>query len=245
MAGGGLTRPAVRRRSSANRVLIILRAALNYAFREGKVPSDLEWRRVRPFKAAEAARIRYLSVAEAKRLINACQGEFRRLLQGALATGMRYGELTRLTVADFKPDNGSLLVYRSKSGKPRHVILTDEATVLFAAWCAGRAGSELIFRTDSTRPWTKSLQSSPMREACARAKIKPLISFHGLRHTYASLSVMNGVPLMIVARNLGHRDTRMCELHYAHLAPGHIRDAIREGAPKFGLKPDRTVTALR
>jgi hypothetical protein len=56
---------------------------------------------------------------------------------------------------------------------------------------------------------------------------------------------MNGMPLMIVARNLGHRDTRMCELHYAHLAPGHVRDAIREGAPTFGLKPDQTVTPLQ
>ena len=52
---------------------------------------------------------------------------------------------------------------------------------------------------------------------------------------HALPAVMNGMPLMIVARNLGHRDTRMCELHYAHLPPGHVRDAIREGAPKFGF----------
>ena len=42
-----------------------------------------------------------------------------------------------------------------------------------------------------------------------------------------------------------HRDTRMCELHYAHLPPGHVRDAIREGAPKFGFKPDSKVALLR
>jgi hypothetical protein len=34
---------------------------------------------------------------------------------------------------------------------------------------------------------------------------------------HALPAVMNGMPLMIVARNLGHRDTRMCELRYAHL----------------------------
>jgi integrase len=89
------------------------------------------------------------------------------------------------------------------------------------------------------------MQFAPMREAVDRAKIKPAIGFHGLRHTWASLAVMNGTPLMIVARNLGHRDTRMCELHYAHLAPGHVREAIRAGAPTFGLKPDPTVTPLR
>lgn len=62
---------------------------------------------------------------------------------------------------------------------------------------------------------------------------------------HALPAVMNGMPLMIVTRNLGHRDTRMCELHYAHLPPGHVRDAIREGAPKFGFKPDSKVALLR
>ena len=57
-----------------------------------------------------------------------------------------------------------------------------------------------------------------MVEACARAKIKPAVGFHQLRHTWASLAVMNGVPLMVVARNLGHANTRMVEKHYGHLA---------------------------
>jgi hypothetical protein len=45
---------------------------------------------------------------------------------------------------------------------------------------------------------------------------------------------MNGVPLMIVAKNLGHSDSRMVEKHYGHLAPSYIADAIRAGAPRFG-----------
>ena len=56
---------------------------------------------------------------------------------------------------------------------------------------------------------------------------------------------MNGVPLLVVAKNLGHADTRMVEKHYGHLAPSYIADAIRAGAPKFGFKPDPTVTPLR
>jgi integrase len=83
-----------------------------------------------------------------------------------------------------------------------------------------------------------------MEEACARAKIDPPITFHGLRHTWASLAVMAGAPLMVVAKNLGHADTRMCERHYGHLAPSYVADAIRKHAPKFGFKPDRKVAAL-
>jgi integrase len=83
-----------------------------------------------------------------------------------------------------------------------------------------------------------------MATVCEVASIKPCISFHVLRHTWASLSVMNDVPLMIVARNLGHSDTRMVEKHYGHLAPDYIKEAIRKGAPKFGFKPDKKIVAL-
>src|SRR6478672_992332 len=60
-----------RRKSSANRVLTILKAALNHAFRDGKTPTDFAWRKVKPFKDVDAARVRYLSIGEATRLINA------------------------------------------------------------------------------------------------------------------------------------------------------------------------------
>jgi hypothetical protein len=52
------------------------------------------------------------------------------------------------------------------------------------------------------------------------------------------------MPLMVVARNLGHVDTRMVEKHYGHLAPSYIADAVRAGAPKFGFKPDKKIVSL-
>jgi hypothetical protein len=56
-----------RRRSTANRVLTILKAALNHAHREGRCASNDAWRRVRAFREADAARLRYLSDDEARR----------------------------------------------------------------------------------------------------------------------------------------------------------------------------------
>jgi hypothetical protein len=47
--------------------------------------------------------------------------------------------------------------------------------------------------------------------------------------------------IMVVARNLGHADTRMVERHYGHLAPSYIADAIRAGAPTFGIEPGNVV----
>jgi hypothetical protein len=48
----------------------------------------------------------------------------------------------------------------------------------------------------------------------------------------------------VVAKNLGHADTRMVERHYGHLAPSYIADAIRAGAPKFGFTPDPKIATL-
>jgi integrase len=233
-----------RRRASANRTLTVLKAALNRAWREGNVASDAEWRRVEPFENVDAARVRYLTIAEAKRLLNASEPDFRKLVQAALETGARYGELAALTVADFNPDAGTVGIRVSKTGKPRHVVLTDEGAAFFKQICAGRAGSDPMFTKSNGTAWKKSHQSRPMVDACKRAGIKPRIGFHGLRHSWASLAVMNGVPLLVIAKNLSHSDTRMVEKHYGHLAPSYIADAIRAGAPKFGFKPDRKVRQL-
>jgi integrase len=228
------------RRASANRTWTTLRAALNHAFRDGKVETDIAWRKVKPFRGVETARIRYLTVTEAKRLTNASDPEFRPLVQAALQTGARYGELVRLQVRDFNATAGTVSIGKSKTGKPRHVVLTDEGVSLFRQLTAGRTGDSLILHG-----WGEGYQTRPMREAVKRAKITPPITFHGLRHTWASLAVMAGVPLLVVAKNLGHSDTRMVEKHYGHLAPSYIADAIRAGAPRFGFKPDAKVVGAR
>jgi integrase len=233
-----------RRKVTANRTLTYLRAALNMAWREGHVASNTAWARVRPFEGVTVARVHYLTIAEAQRLINAADPDFRQLVQAALETGARYGELAALRVHDYNADSGTIAVQQSKSGKPRHVVLTDEGAAFFRQLCAGRPGAEIMLAKANGSPWGRADQGAPMRNACERAKITPPIGFHGLRHTWASLAVMAGVPLMVVGRNLGHRDTRMVELHYGHLAPSYIADAIRAGAPRFGFKPDRKIATI-
>jgi hypothetical protein len=44
------------------------------------------------------------------------------------------------------------------------------------------------------------------------------------------------MPLLVVARNMGHSDARMVEKHYGHLAPSFITESIHQHAPRYGLK---------
>lgn len=233
-----------KRQSTANHILTILKAALNHAWREGKVASDDAWRRVKPFRDVESPIVRYLTAAECKRLVNACTEDFRSLARAAIFTGCRYGELAALRVSDFNPDAGTLTVRTSKSGKPRHVVLTDEAQAFFADVTAGRTGTSPIFSHTDGKLWGKSHQQRPLADACKRAKISPAISFHVLRHTHGSLLAMQGVPMPVIARQLGHADTRMTEKHYAHLSPDYVADTIRAHFPKLGIGGSSTVARL-
>ena len=231
-----------RRRATSNRILTVLKAALNHAWREGKVPSDDAWRRVAPFREADAARVRYLDRDECRRLVNASPEPLRTIVRGALLTGARYSELARMHVADFHRDSGTALVRTSKAGKARHIEITAEGLGFFNEITAGRAGGEFLFHRDGAA-WGKSHQQRPLAEACRVAKISPAASFHTLRHTYASLMVMDAVPLMVVARNLGHADTRMVEKHYGHLATSYVREAIRAAKP-LGIGDTTTVVPI-
>jgi len=234
-----------RRRSSANRVLTILKAALNFAYDEKHVSSRDAWgRRVKPFEGVDVARLRYLSVAEAKRFLNACDPQFRLLVRGALETGARYSELARLQVQDFHPDAGAIHIRKSKSGKARHAVLTADGVGFFREVCIGRPGSTTMFERNG-KPWRTGDQARLMKAASENAKLTPPVTFHGLRHTWGSLSAMNGVSLQIISQNMGHADSRMAEKHYAHLAPSHVAAVIRAGAPRFGKVKASNVVPLR
>jgi integrase len=233
------------RRATANKVVTILKAALNHSFNNDLIADDSAWRKFKSFRNVSSARSGYLTVSEAQRLINAADAlsGFHDLLHAALLTGCRYGELCRLRVRDFA--NGKLAIQKSKTGKPRHVRLTDEGRKFFEQLTVGRDCDEwLLINRRLGREWRKSEQARPMRNACVRAKIPPL-GIHQMRHTYASLAVMGGVPLIVVADNLGHKDTRMVEKHYGHLTDDFKDKAIRECAPRFCAVKLNNITAMR
>jgi integrase len=233
------------RRSTANRTLTVLKAALNHAFQEGRAATDEPWRKVKPFREADAAVVRFLSDDECRRIVNSCVGAFRHIVRGALLTGCRYGELTRMRVSDYTAEAGTIAVRLSKAGKPRHVVLNDEGRALFDELTNGKLGRELIFTRDDGEAWGASHQQRPLEAASKRAKVDPAATFHILRHTYASALAMRGVPMGVIAAQLGHADTRMTEKHYAHLAPNYVAETVRAALPALGIVETSNVERLK
>jgi integrase len=116
-----------RRRASANRIFGILKAALNLAFREGHAASDEAWRRVKPFRQANAPKVRYLTHTETRRLVNTCDPDFRPLVQYRLPVWWD----CRLPRCRFRSAAGTVSVRLSKGGRPRHIVLTEDGVALF------------------------------------------------------------------------------------------------------------------
>lgn len=222
-----------KRKVTANRSLSILKAALNRAFRQGKISSDNAWRRVEAFEGVEAARVRFLTIDECNRFLRVGEKDFRELAEGALQSGARMGELARMDVNDFDLFSGTLHVQRSKTSRGRHIELTEEGIAFFIRQTAGRHRDEPMFLRHGERRWNATEQDRPNRAACTAANLEEYANFHALRHTWASHAVMNGVSLIVVAKNLGHSTTRMVEKHYGHLSAGFVRSEIRSRGPRY------------
>ena len=105
--------------------------------------------------------------------------------------------------------------------------------------------------------WERALVPAREREAVGQiratpaaqrglraARIDPPANFHALRHTYASRLVMKGVPLAVIAAQLGHSDTRMVKKHYGHLSPGYVADTVRAAFGTLGIVPPSNVVPI-
>jgi integrase len=223
-----------RRRDTANRILTSAKAALNWAFNNRLVPDDTAWRFVKPFKNVGASRIRFLNAEEQLKLLEEARGPLLHLIAAALMTGARASELSRLRVCDFDHRNGSIFIAESKSGKSRHIPLTAGAAQLFSDLSSGRLNDAFLLPRENGIPWNRTYNRS-FRVAAKAAGLFG-VTFHGLRHSFASAMVREGAPLIVVAEVLGHADTRMVTKHYAHLAPSFVSQTVRQTAPDLAIR---------
>jgi integrase len=232
-----------RRRSTANRDLTVLKAALNRAYRKGKVDSDDAWRKVLPFKKADAPKLRYLTDDECRRVVNAADADWRPMIQAALVTGARYGELSKLEARDFDAQARTLWLRETKGGAQRAVYLEAEGVELFKQHTAGKEPTSPVFPRPDGKPWAASQQRRPLIAACQKAKIEPA-GFHDLRRTYGARLALKGVPMAVIAEAMGHKDERITRKHYAHLSPSYVADTVRANAGGLGIVQPSNVAAI-
>ena len=192
-----------------------------------------------PFKKVDVPKIRSLTIEEAGNLVDACEPAFQSLVKGALLTGARYGEVASLSVGDFNVDDKNVFIAESKNGESRYVDLNEQGIAHFRQVAGERNPTELMFLKANGK-WKQSEQQRPMDAACEDAYIEG-VTFHILRHTYASHAVMNGMPMEVLAEVLGHKDTRITMRRYAHLCSTYKQKLVQQKAPVFAFKAPQIV----
>ena len=143
------------------------------------------------------------------------QADIIRLL---LLTGCRRSEILRLRWSEV--DRDRLVLADGKTG-PRIVPLNTPARRILER--RPRGGSPFVFSSPRNRALPRSRNLAFWDRARREAGIED-VRLHDLRHTHASHAVMNGVPVPVVARLLGHSDVRTT-LRYAHLGDREIEQA--------------------
>jgi integrase len=230
--------PDARRRSqaNANRVLSILKAALNQAFGDESkgIVSDAAWRRVKPFKGVAGAREDHFDAAQVRTLI-AKAAEFDKtfgeLLEAGYLTGARYGELSGLDVRNFDAARAVLIIDKGKTGA-RVVTLTAESVRFFRRVADKRPGDAVLLpRADGER-WGTSEQFRPFRRAAAAAELPATASFYTLRHSHVSRAIESGMPLSLLAENTG-TSLLMIQRNYAKVLASTRRETVESTSPKL------------
>jgi len=215
--------------------LTLLVSMLNYAH-------DLAWLervpRIRkprvPFFSTDFAFLR--TAAEIQRFLVAAREEGEHifvLYAAAVYTGMRAGELAGLHWDDVNFDRRLITVQRSfggptKADEVRYVPIVDALLPHLRAWRLRHPGA-LVFANErgtmlgpSARPFQeilhRVLERAGFQKVTRKGKERWYITFHSLRHTFASHWVMNGGDLFKLQKVLGHKSAQMT-LRYAHLAP--------------------------
>jgi integrase len=238
-----------RSQRTVNYAQRVLTAGLRQAVKWGYISRDpsalVERATVTPKEA------KWWTQAEARAFLAATEDtRFGTLFRVAIAACLRYSEVSALRWDDVDLKAKRITIRRtwSRSGVPGmpwieelpkdHEIRTvpiDDATVAALV----RHRDQQAFARSSNSRWVDNGLVFPGRDGqmvCAetvrralRRDIEqagvPVLSFHGLRHTGATLLLLAGVPLVVVSRILGHSSVSFTASVYLHVDAGMLNDA--------------------
>jgi len=210
--------------STRNRHLMLIKAIFNFAIENGFCISSP----VTGFTAFKENRVpaRFLNNLELKKFITSAghdvNTEAGTLFIFLAMTGLRIGEAISLMLKDYNPGLATIFIQSTKSGYGRVVVLNETAkSIIENQLRKHRTGFVFRGRDSVSAMHRPSKAFARICEAAGLQDITP----HSLRHTFASLSLINGVSMFEVSRLLGHSSIRTTEQHYSHVTNERLAQA--------------------
>lgn len=215
--------------------LAVVRQVFNYARRHGYFDGESPTTKIRK-PSEDNRRLRFLTREEAEALlarIAETSQDVHHMALLSLHTGMRAGEIFSLCWQDVDLERGILTLRNTKNGRSRPAFLTDQAKgMIKARKPTAPSPTDLVFPPTGNRQkgkiqrisdtFPKAVDTLGLNKGISDPRHK--ITFHTLRHTYASWQVERGVDLYTVKELLGHKTLAMTS-RYAHLSPSTLQAA--------------------
>jgi integrase len=209
--------------STVNRELALLKHMFRLAI-DWDLYLDLNpVRRVKFFQEPNAGK-RILSPAEEEKLIQNAAPFLQDLIRFDLNTGLRVGELFSLRWFSVDLEEGVLNVFAPKTQKTRVVPINSEARKVLEAWALNRKNEFVFYNHDTGKPFVDLKAGFAL--ACKKAGITG-VTWHKLRHTFASRLLNRGVDIVTVQQLLGH-STVIVTMRYTHTNLDTKRAAVEK-----------------
>lgn len=214
---------------TVNRHIQTFKAMMTAGCNWGFITEDQLLKQVRKLqldKERHRRRLDFLTREEAERLIDSTVPAVQRIIVCALQTGMRKEEILSLKWSHVDLEHRLIHLPLTKSGEPRSLYINDRLleTLKDKTLIRSIKDNHVFLNPDTKTRWSDL--KTPFSKAVKRAKLDHRgIVFHHLRHTAASWMVMEGVPLLTIAKILGHADVQMVA-RYSHLTPDHLDKAL-------------------
>jgi integrase len=201
---------------------------LREMYKQGKLNMSTDF--LKPIPRMETNR-NYLEMNEVQKLMEMeCKSDvLKRACLFSVFTGLRFSDVQKMVWSEIqKNDNQFVLKYRQQKTKGFEILPLPEIALKL---CGERQDDPSpIFeglKNDSTQRFYLKLW-------IAHAGIKRNITFHCFRHTYATISLNNGIDLYTVSKMLGHKDIRTTQI-YAKITDVSKRNAANKINDLFNM----------
>ncbi len=210
--------------ATVNKELAMLSKAFSLAVEEW------EWLKDKPFSKIQREKMdnerdRWLTTDEESRLLKNCPGWLSEIVVFALNTGLRKDELLSLEWYRVDLERKTILIKKTKNGKPKTLPLNRIALDVLEQRSKVRTiKNELVFFNRKGTKINGYTLSRTFKNITGETGIKDF-RFHDLRHTFATRLAQAGVDLYKISKLLGHEDIKMTQ-RYSHHCPESLRDGV-------------------
>jgi len=209
--GYKLYRRALVSGSTVNRELALLKRMFNLAIAWDLFLDLNPFRKVKFFREFNTG-VRVLSPEEETQFVKCAAPYIQDIARFALGTGLRIGDVFSLRWSQVDLETNILNVFAAKSGKVTEVPINAEVRKVLEYWLLGKRNDFVFYNPESGKPFVDLKAGFAL--ACRKAGISG-VTWHTLRHTFASRLLDRGVDIVTVQQLLGH-STVTVTMRYAH-----------------------------